>query len=484
MFKNQYLIAQRIFPFEFLEINPVEFNGFYIYVNSSLNISSAKNDDYEIILIGFIIDPLNPDESNSQIINKLATLCKTVSQFLKETSIFSGRYVLIFKTQNDLIMTGDACHLRQINFGFIDNEFVIGSSLKMILKALSSEPLINKQKLDFLDNKIYLNNESSWYGNETFDDRFQKLLPNHYLNLKTTEVNRIPIYSNNYVNEEQILEFACLMLRNTYSALTKRYQLIQPLTAGWDSRILLAASKSNKDSIKYYVFDKSLGKSSDVWVPNNLRKRLNLDFTCISPEEIRDDFLLKYKQEHIVPRVLPKTENIQYHYDRNYNNNVININGNCAEIARCYYGHTGMKISLDMLLVFSGYKNKIPFFENQIEKWYLTANKYSEEYGISLLDIFYWEQRLGNWGANYPFEQDIAIEEMSPFNNRSLLLSILKIDPNNRKSPNYYFFEKLVRILWNDVLLEPINPDENLFKKLKNGNAILKYLVLKTKSLF
>ena len=483
MFKNQYLIAKRILPFEYLEINPVEFNGLYIYANSSLNISSAKNADSEIILIGFIIDPLNPDESNNKIINKLATSCKTVSQFLKEISIFSGRYVLIFKAGNDLIMTGDACHLRQINFGFIDNEFVIGSSLKMILKALSSEPLISKNKLDFINNKIYLNNESAWYGDETIDERFHKLLPNHYLNLKNTETNRIPLHSNTYENEEKILEFASLILRNTYSALTKRYQLIQPLTAGWDSRILLAASKDSKDLINYYVFDKSFGKSPDAWVPDNLRKRLNIDFTCISPNEIRDDFLLKYNQEHIVPRVLPKTENIQYHYDKNYNKDVININGNCTEITRCYYGHTNIKISLDMLLAFSGYTNKIPYFNTQIEKWYLTANEYSKEYGISLLDLFYWEQRLGNWGANYPFEQDIAIEEISPFNNRSLLLSILKIEHNSRKSPNYYFFEKLVRLLWNDVLLEPINPDESSFKKFKNGNAILKYLILKTKSL-
>ena len=43
---------------------------------------------------------------------------------------------------------------------------------------------------------------------------------------------------------------------------------------------------------------------------------------------------------------------------------------------------------------------------------------------ISILGLFCWEQRMGQWHALYQYEQDVAIEEFCPFNNKGLLLSI------------------------------------------------------------
>ena len=35
---------------------------------------------------------------------------------------------------------------------------------------------------------------------------------------------------------------------------------------------------------------------------------------------------------------------------------------------------------------------------------------------------------MGNWGTMYQAEQDIAIEEFCPFNNRKLLMILLSVD--------------------------------------------------------
>src|SRR5690606_12577574 len=132
------------------------------------------------------------------------------------------------------------------------------------------------------------------YGDESIDDRLSKILPNHYMDINTRKRIRIPFYPQAFSDEEQILEYTTLILKNTYLALSKRYKLIQPVTAGWDSRILLAASRDFKDKINYYVFDMSSGTDPDAWVPENLSKKLNIKINIVNPGELREDFVSKF----------------------------------------------------------------------------------------------------------------------------------------------------------------------------------------------
>lgn len=484
MYKNQYIVVpNKIKPkFTLDEIDSIDFDELTIYRHSSLNVSISKYKTTQIALLGYIIDPLNPYESNDDIVKKLAENCLTIEEFFKKIQHFTGRYVLLYKTDSSFIITGDACHLRQIYFSVIDSDIVMTSSPKLFLDFFNYELQSSNEKQEFLKLPIYKKQEQSWFGNGSIDDRLNKLLPNHYWDIQERKTKRTPIFPIDGIsNEEEVLRYTSSLLKGTFSTLAHRYQLIQPLTAGWDSRILLAANKEIKDKIQYYIFDQSSGKDDDVRIPKKLSKKLGLNFKVIEPNGVQEEFLSKFKKEHVIPRVLPKTANIEYHYNCKYNQNIINVNGNGAEVARCFYGHSNQKVSLDMLLVFSGYHNKIPYFSKQIEKWYPNASKYSEKYGISLLDLFYWEQRMGNWGALFPFEQDIAVEEISPFNNRSLLISLLSIEPEKRKSPNFLFFQKLIQNLWEDVLSEPINPSEKYFKKIIKGSSTMRYFASKIK---
>ncbi|MBJ3793540.1 hypothetical protein I8J38_34180, partial [Bacillus sp. OA1] len=75
-----------------------------------------------------------------------------------------------------------------------------------------------------------------------------------------------------------------------------------------------------------------------------------------------------------------------------------------------------------------------------------------------ILDLFYWEQRMGNWGTMYQAEQDIAIEEFCPFNNRRLLIALLKLEKEYRQGPEHIIYKKMINSLWPETLSEPINP--------------------------
>ena len=479
LFRNQYLAVSNHTASSLPGMRAVDFGGVRIHAHSALNVSVATRPPTSVALLGYIIDPLHPERTNQDIVDALAATCDTQEALFREIEPLSGRYVLLYQNPSSFVATGDACHLRQMYFGFIEENFVLTSSPKLFLTFFRSDLRISREKEEFLHLPAYTEQEGAWYGDQAPDDRLSKLLPNHYLDLVHRQVRRIPYPSwHERPNEDQVIEYASALLKGTYASLSRRYRLMQPITAGWDSRILLSAGRDCRQDVQFYVFALSSPDDADVWVPRNLSRRLGVDFTVIEPGALREEFLHQYRQEHIWPRILPKTAQIQYHCDNHYDPDVMNVNGNGAEIARCFYGYTRRQVSLDALLLFSGYGRKARLVEAELEKWYRPACRYAADAGIPLLDLFYWEQRMGNWGALYPFEQDIAVEEISPFNNRSLLHALLQVPPERRKAPNYLFFWKFAQHLWTDALSEKVNPDAHYVKELIKGSSAMRYLVL------
>lgn len=485
MYRNQYLAVTQVKKTNFHGITPICFNGLYIYPGDCLNTSIATNLSTEILLLGHVINPLIPEASNDEIVSKLVQCCPTQESLFKEVQILSGRYVLIYKNESSFIVIGDACHLKQIYFGFLNENTILTSSPKMFLDYFDFDLKTCQLKEKFINNSLYQKRQSTWYGNKCLDDRLNKLLANHYLDLNKQEVKRIPLYFLEELSSEaDIIDFASTILKGTFASLANRYKLIQAVTAGLDSRMLLAASKDFKDKIQYYVFDHSSSHSiPDVWVPNNLARKLKLDFSSIRPGELTQEFLNEYNKENLRPRIVPKfTVNLQYHYYNHNFSNLVNVNGNVSGITKCHYGYTNEKISLEMLLEFSNFSS-IEFVRQELDEWFGSARQFAKEFGISVLDLFYWEQRMSHWGALNAFEKDIAIEEITPFNNRSLLVNLLKVKPSRRASPNYIFFKRLIQNLWAETLSEPINPDKKYLKGMIKRNTILRYNIYRAKNL-
>ncbi|HEY9094046.1 MAG TPA: hypothetical protein VIN62_04345 [Candidatus Cryosericum sp.] len=479
MFRNQYLVVSTdIATSRFADAKCVDFNGLRIHAHPVLNVSIARCPDVEVAVLGYMIDPFSPDRTDQDILDALARESRTAEEMFANARRLSGRFVLLYKNSRTFLVTGDACHFRQIYFAQMGDGLVLTSSPKLFLSYFRLDLQTSSQKMEFTSLPAYRDQENAWYGDQTVDDRLQKLLPNHYLEIPQGRMKRMPAEAvRESVSDEDVIDNTAAILKGTYAALIQRYQLMQPITAGWDSRVLLSASRQFKDKIRFYVFSSSSTKSADIWVPRRLSERLGLDFTVIEPAPLHERFLSDYRAEHVTPRILPKTAQIQYHYDQHYDRNVINVNGNAAEIARCFYGYTARRVTVDMLLTFSGYGGRSRFVRDQLEKWYPQARQYAAESGIPLLDLFYWEQRMGNWGAMFPSEQDIAVEEISPFNNHALLLGLLCVSPKRRRAPSFSFFRKLVEHLWAETLTEKVNPDSRYVAEAIKGNAMIRYVV-------
>lgn len=480
-FRNQYLISDTTIISKVKGFESSKIFGFDVKVFPPLEITVFNHKNSSVLLIGIALDPYNPLHSNVEIAERLAQNSSDLSAFFKQLMTLSGRFVILYKNKKDFIAVGDACHFRQIYYGFVDDNIVLTSSPKLFLEYFDLELKSNPLKTNFVNSAEFARSENSWFGDASPDDRLKKLLPNFYLDIHTGEALRIKYDGVRNSSDNEIIEYSYRLLRGTYQALLHRdYKLVQPLTAGWDSRVLFAASKEIKKSINYYVFtnrEKSQKKDQDVRISSNLAKKLDINFQVIYLDELEEGFINRFKKNHIYHRILSKTKNIQFHFNQKGKDYTVNINGNGAEILRCFYGNYSGEATFKMLIYFSGFPNN-KFVVKELYSWYSSAKRYAKEIGFNILDLFYWEQRMGNWGALFPYEQDMAIEEISPFNNRSLLHMMYSAGYKNRRKPDHKIFNALITHLWSETLSEKINPDVPKIKSLVKRYTYSRYYAL------
>jgi hypothetical protein len=484
MYKNQYFISSRILN-NANDLLCTSFNQLNVYHHPSLNISISNKDSTEILLAGYIINPFRPLDSNDDIAKFLAETCHSKESLFKEIQSLSGRYVLLYKNGTEFIALNDSCALRQLYYGFIDKDIVLTASPRMFLNLYGGSLQESPEKQAFTNLKEFNANDHEWYGDKCIDDRLMKVLPNHYLDIRNRKICRIPIFFDRLVAEKDIVEYMSALLKGNMAAITKRYQVIQPLTAGWDSRTLLAASKEYLKDIQFFVIDFSSGDKPlpDVWVPRRISEKLGLNLQVIKLKEPTAAFLSIFKKEHIIPRFTYLAE-AEYFYDNYANSNTVRVNGIAGATLKAIYGYARFKVPTNQLHHFTYYLGKSEFIKKEIGSWVNDAQGYAKEYGIPLLDLFHWEQKVGNWGASCVFEQDIAIENFSPHANRNLYVSVLRIKPQKRAKPECLLISDVVKNLWQETLSEPINP-AGFTKKIKrklHRNSILKNYQLRIKS--
>ena len=460
--KRQYLVAsdeERLKDIQALNLKKqLIWNGYSVFTGRLLTVTRSSSEKVDVLLLGFLIHHEHHQYNDQQLLSWIVQDCLTNQDVIDKLQECGGRYVALIQDQRATVAITDACAMRQLYWSGDDNQLVLSSSARLILDALGQKPQPDQNTVALLQDLRFRADESPWYGDKWIDGRINKVIANHVLDLKSASLRRMKYHYTGPTSYGDILGYACNVLTGLIEAIHSRAEIIQPITAGYDSRLLLAASRKFSSRTRYYIFDNDhrLNRSPDVKVATGLCKKLDLSFEIIIPRSLREDFLAEYRKKCYFPRIIPNTLHIQWHYDVNNSGQICNINGNCAEIARFQYqNRTHTRNDLKSLINISGYDQ---FFAPQIESWYSESIDFCKANNINIYDLFYWEQRMSNWGAMYRFETDIAIEELTVFNHKNLLFSLLRTDLNARKGPQFLLNRDIINHLWPEVLSLPFNP--------------------------
>lgn len=430
----------------------------YLSVHPDLDLYQSNCHGFQLTLLGYVIDPYHPERSNEEILQQLHAECRSFEQLLTGVERFGGRWILIYHDEKQLKLFTDACGMRQVFYSVQPDGVWCASQAVALADLLGARKDDDEELQAFIRSPEYKQTEHLWPGDGTLYKGVKHLTPNHYLDVESGAVTRYwPVARLEPIEIEEAVASGAEILKGSIRAIANRSRLMLPVTAGWDSRILLAASRDVSDEVHYYIaLHSGLSENAtDVQVPARLLASLGKTFHIHPPGEQMADWFVQVNKQSTLMRDLPKSQILYQHYV--HAEGKVNISGNYSEIAREVYYDYHPNRTVDARFLSRNIKlGEYPYALRCYEEWLAPIRSYEQKYGIKLLTMFEWEQLYGNWGAIHAAEQDIAIEECSPFNNRKLLATLLSV--RHAHGSRNHLYREMVKLMWPEVLTAPINP--------------------------
>jgi hypothetical protein len=232
------------------------------------------------------------------------------------------------------------------------------------------------------------------------------------------------------------------------------------VTAGIDSRTLLAASRDLADSIHYFVnLNTQLADDHpDIAIPRRLFRAIDRPFHVYRIEDFKGAIDDEFRDAYLDNTYLASDRRLPvvYHVYHKQHRGKLNVCG-VGEIGRSRFGSASRKVTPYLLAYRYGYRRS-RYAVIQAGKWLRSSLDTATRCGVNPLTLFYWEQDLGNWGAVGNSESDIAIEEFNPYNSHYLFELFLSVDKRYTRYDDCILFKEIIRTMWPELLRFPINP--------------------------
>ena len=429
----------------------------YLYSHIDLKVTVYEKNHISLILLGEIFDFENHKKSNEDILNDLSK--GDFKYFSEKLADYAGRYVIIRIAYDQVFFFHDATASRKVYYTSARDGNWCSSRPQLIAELLNINITSDESFQKYFKSYGYEWLAHSNIGNLTNYEEIFQLLPNHYLRYDDLNIKRY--WPNKPVQQRPLKEVAAKcaeMIKGYVTAFNERFDLMVPLTGGKDSRIIMAATREFRDRVFYYVNkEKRLNdKSADIVIPSRMAKDLGFDFHVVNPypENMDQDFEKVYFENN--PMATTKYFPLIHNYYSNFSDKV-NIPGVFAASAFEMYGKFDKKITPGVLAKL----NKVEEFDFAVEyytRWLEKNLDICRENNLSIFTLFYWEERMANWGTQLQLEKDIAQEDLTPYNSRRLIEYTFSVPPKCNNQPDYLLYKEILRILWPETLNYPINP--------------------------
>ncbi|HEY5825389.1 MAG TPA: hypothetical protein VIT44_13535 [Cyclobacteriaceae bacterium] len=455
LFDRQFLISSE--KENFPDMINLQLGKYFVHIGRKLSHSSISDGKTKLLVLGSLYDYRHPSASNEDILTSLRFDGKT-EELLEDVSFLCGNYLLFLEKPDGIILIPDMASSKEAYIDLNEDEITIASSISLLsqvknLKEVDSGTFISTfySSPEFQSRRIQVGNSTRFKGvvraraNHIFDFKsrqFQRFFPRH------------PISPDSLDN---VSEKASLILTGILKSISQRGRMLLPITAGWDSRLLLACARGIQDEVIFYLLKhNSIPQlSQDVVTSKKLFKRLKIPFQLIEysdhvPEEVRKSTRKKMD--------MPNEQSMAYIFNawQKLFPSFISINGNFSEITRNEWGVTP-KVNEKLLAALAKYPDNA-FCHSLYRDWLAQNNEHFTKLGYQTLDMFYWEEIMANRIAQAYTEINLGIEMASPFNCNALIRILLSVPAEYRGKQYNILYKQMISKLWPELLDVPINP--------------------------
>ena len=452
-----------------------------------LNITQASHfAEQSLTLMGSILDPTDHGATDAEILNRLLDQFSDFNALIEATYSLGGRWIIIAVHNEQSILFHDALGLRPAFYTDIDRVDGLWAMSQPGIVADQFGFKISTDAREYIDSdKFQSNPEYRWPCAGTPFREIKQLLPNHYLDLVSGDSHRYwPCRPLDMIPVNEALETLSSLLPGLVTAAAKRFDVALGITAGLDSRLVLAACKDFCGDISSISVQQNTMKNDhqDITVPARLLGKFGLEHKVITPKpRMTPEFSRIFRRNVFMAHdhYGPDAEAILTY---NSHQNTA-LTGSGAEVGKCCYSegfrNSNLKDITAETLLRSVNMGNHDFPIKHFNDW---LNNLGNIYNVNVADLFQWEHAHGNWLAMTQLEFNLAWREIiTPFNCRDVLITMLSVPEQYRQPPHYELFTELIKKLWPELLCEPINPADRpnilsrLKRKLKNSLKTLKH---------
>ena len=422
------------------------FDHLHVYVDQRTPVELSSRGTFSVMLIGIAVD-VQTGRSNG-IAEMLAESCASLDDVIRAEYTLGGKYILLISSHEGLYLIGDATCSIQVCYE-IDREQKVC--------AIASDPYIIARKHDLTPDKDLLRVRRSGElfqpmpYNVTIFREILQLLPNHTLNLLTGETERYLYYSSALPRlsagdaAKQILPYLDSMVKGY----AKHFPLLVPITAGKDSRVVLAAVCRQLPGVKTYTMKHKKHRDDDeeLVISKQLTARMKLPHSIYPDVELSEEQIQYFDQiigKDLYSRISLTISATVHRYCSEY----AVLNGDILD----QIGKISPHRDIPECLATAGYfRCKLHNYSKEaktLTKAWLREVKSSGEHLLSF-DLFSIENRMGRWASqNHALDSYLGQVNLNIFNARRIIGILCCVDRKER-----------MRFEIHKALLEQIDPD-------------------------
>lgn len=253
--------------------------------NTSVLTGADEKNGIQVFIVGLCIDS-RAQLTREEIPNYLAKISseKSVATIYAATGRFAGKYIVIVRINDRLWLWGDASGTLATYYATDRNSLAVAVT----------KPLVERQVVALTDerwNKLSAGVPSGqpYPADSTAAKNIRMLLPNHLLDLQTMQARRQPWPYKPHQNKvEEIIEDTFITAQNIFKEYSHYYELVCPLTAGYDSRLNMAIGKTVNPELPCFTFrhDGFSADTPDLLRPQHLCAQYGLSHKVIQDLEM------------------------------------------------------------------------------------------------------------------------------------------------------------------------------------------------------